>query len=108
MEQGGPKGSAVRGPHANVMRPRQVLSIRLRFATWRDCDCSCATGGVCPMNLFALPRATRQVRMTGRVLGGVLLAALLPMAAITASAAGPIAFSNFAGVENPLSEGGTW
>ena len=60
------------------------------------------------MNLFALPRATRHVGMTGRVLGGVLLAALLPMAAITASAAGPIASSNFAGVENPLSEGGTW
>src|SRR2546425_2538035 len=108
MEQGKPKGSGVRGCPANVMRLRQVLLIRLRFDSWRDCHCSCATGGVCPMNLFALPRATRHVRMTGRVLGGVLLAALLSMAAITASAAGPIASSTFAGVENPLSEGGTW
>jgi len=60
------------------------------------------------MNLFSLPRATHQLRMTGRVLGGVLLAALVPISAITASAAGPIASSNFAGVEDPLSEGGTW
>jgi chitodextrinase len=60
------------------------------------------------MNLYSLPRATRQLRMTGRVLGGVLLAALVPISAITASAAGPIASSNFAGVENPLSENGAW
>jgi fibronectin type 3 domain-containing protein len=60
------------------------------------------------MNLFTLPRAPREFRKTGRVLGGLILAAAIPISAITASAAGPIASSSFVGVENPLSEGGTW
>jgi fibronectin type 3 domain-containing protein len=60
------------------------------------------------MNLFALPRAPREFRKTGRVLGGLILAAAIPISAITASAAGPIASSTFAGIEDPLSEGGTW
>lgn len=60
------------------------------------------------MNLFARAHAPRHFRTTGRVLGAVLLAALVPISAMTASAAGPIASSNFAGVEDPLSENGTW
>src|SRR6266850_590851 len=108
MEPGGFQGSAVRGLPRNVMWARQLSSIRLRFDSSRDCESSCATGGVCPMNLFARAHAPRQFRTTGRVLGTVLLAALVPISAMTASAAGPIASSSFAGVEDPLSENGTW
>jgi chitodextrinase len=46
--------------------------------------------------------------MTGRVVCGILLAMLVPMTSITASADGPIASSSFVGFEDPLSEGGTW
>src|SRR5882762_5443520 len=45
------------------------------------------------------------LRMTGRVLGALLAAMLI---SITAIAAGPIASSDFAGAENPLSENGAW
>ena len=38
-------------------------------------------------------------------IGGLLLAAMIPLTAI---AAGPIASSTFAGAEDPLSEGGAW
>jgi hypothetical protein len=38
------------------------------------------------------------------VLGGLLLAMLIPITAVAA----PLASSGFVGVENPLSEGGTW
>src|SRR6266478_3148615 len=44
-------------------------------------------------------------RMTGCFLGGLLLATLVPSAAI---AQAPIASSNFPGFENPLSENGRW
>ena len=57
------------------------------------------------MNLVGLPRASGRLRMTGKLLGGLLLTMLMP---ITALADGPIASSNFVGVEDPLSEGGTW
>ena len=43
--------------------------------------------------------------MTGRVVGALLAAMLI---SITAIAAGPIASSDFAGAENPLSENGAW
>jgi List-Bact-rpt repeat protein/fibronectin type III domain protein len=42
-----------------------------------------------------------------RVLGGLLLAAIIPMATIAAGAT-PIASSSFTGAENPLSENGAW
>jgi hypothetical protein len=42
-----------------------------------------------------------------RVLGGLLLAAIVPITTVAAGA-GPIASSSFAGVENPLSENGAW
>ncbi len=44
-------------------------------------------------------------RMTGCFLGGLLLATLVPSAAI---AQAPIASSNFVGFEDPLSENGRW
>src|SRR6266478_4465870 len=44
-------------------------------------------------------------RMTGCFLGGLLLATLVPSAAI---AQAPIASSNFVGFEDPLSENGAW
>src|SRR4029077_11217919 len=108
MEPAGPQGSRVRGTRENVMWSRQLSSIRLLLDSSRDCENSCAAGGVCPMNLFSVPRAPRDFRKTGRVLGTLVLAAAIPISAITASAAGPIASSSFAGVEDPLSEGGTW
>jgi hypothetical protein len=58
------------------------------------------------MNLVELQRKLRLLRMTGRVLAaGLLVAALIPLMAM---ADGPSASSNFAGVENPLSENGAW
>src|SRR2546422_128691 len=58
------------------------------------------------MNLVELQRAPRALRAAGGLLGGLLLVAtLLPSPAV---AAGPIASSNFAGVEDPLSENGAW
>jgi len=45
------------------------------------------------------------LRATGRLLTSVLVATLVSSTAI---AAGPIASSNFAGAENPLSENGAW
>src|SRR5256885_6334839 len=43
--------------------------------------------------------------MTGRVVGALLVAMLIPVNAI---GAGPIASSSFAGAEDPLSETGAW
>ena len=45
------------------------------------------------------------LRMIARVLGGLLVAMLMP---VTAPADGPIASSSFVGVEDPLFENGAW
>jgi fibronectin type III domain protein len=50
------------------------------------------------------PRATHSI-MLGRLLGGLLVATLMPLLAI---ADAPIASSSFIGAEDPLSENGAW
>ena len=57
------------------------------------------------MNLVGPRRAPRLLRTTGKVLGGLALALLVP---IVAAADSPIASSSFVGIEDPLSENGAW
>jgi hypothetical protein len=57
------------------------------------------------MNLFESQRALCQVRMRGRLLGGLLV---ITLTAVVAIADGPIASSSFVGMEDPLSENGAW
>ena len=57
------------------------------------------------MNLIERQRALRQLRLLGRLLGGLLVATLMP---VLATADAPIAASSFVGVEDPLSENGAW
>jgi IPT/TIG domain-containing protein/List-Bact-rpt repeat protein len=57
------------------------------------------------MNLVEPQRALHQLRMLGRLLGGLLVATLMPLLAIADT---PIASSSFVGAEDPLSENGAW
>src|SRR3989442_7972489 len=57
------------------------------------------------MNLVERQRRLRQLRRISRLLGGLLVATLVP---VMAMADGPIASSSFVGAEDPLSENGAW
>src|SRR2546422_7269800 len=57
------------------------------------------------MNLVERQRTLRQLRRISRLLGGLLVATLMP---VMAMADGPIASSSFVGTEDPLSENGAW
>src|SRR2546422_7748758 len=57
------------------------------------------------MNLVERQRTLRQLRRISRLLGGLLVATLVP---VMAMADGPIASSSFVGTESPLSENGAW
>src|SRR2546425_9601732 len=57
------------------------------------------------MNLVERQRTLRQLRRISRLLGGLLVATLVP---VMAMADGPIASSSFVGAEDPLSENGAW
>src|SRR2546427_419537 len=57
------------------------------------------------MNLVERQSALRHLRIVGRLLGGLLVATLMP---VLATADAPIAASSFVGVEDPLSENGAW
>src|SRR5437879_1304543 len=57
------------------------------------------------MNLVERQRTLRQLRRISRLLGGLLVATLVP---VMAMADGPIAASSFVGAEDPLSENGAW
>ena len=57
------------------------------------------------MNLIALQRASRSLRVIGRLPVGLLIGMLISIMAI---ADGPIASSSFVGTEDPLSENGAW
>jgi hypothetical protein len=57
------------------------------------------------MNLAEIQRKLREFCRMGRLLGVLLVVTLI---GVLAMAAGPIASSNFIGVEDPLSEGGAW
>src|SRR3989441_1126296 len=98
-------------PRASSASPRSAARCRCAGARPNGFDRGSALKPTphrrgCVMNLVELQRAPRALRAAGGLLGGLLLVAtLLPSPAV---AAGPIASSNFAGVEDPLSENGAW